>query len=142
MRWVGIAIRIVFALLLISGALIGPVTPFWQVVRGAVYIIGVLMFISALDDRLDMVDLTLYGISASSDGPPASKRLFERAIFIFLFWFISVAFGLVLFSFPVGWPVSDSHGPEYFLVGTLIGVVAYLSSVGWYRKSMRRRCGY
>lgn len=142
MRWVVTAVRVLFSLLLISGALIGPVGPVWQIVGGAAYIVGVLMFISALDDRLDMVDLTLYGISADGDGPLSPKRLFERAIFVFLFWFIAVALGLVLFSFPVAWPISQSRGPGFFLAGTLIGVVMYLAAVGWYRKSTRRRYGY
>ena len=142
MRWVILAIRTVFGLALISGALIAPETPWWQIVGGIAYVIGVLRLITTFDDDLDVVDLVLYGITGPDSSPLTPKSVFGRAFVVLVFWFLTLAFGMLLTVIPiVPWP-GRSLGPGYFLIGTLVGAVIYLALAGWYRKSMRRRYGY
>ena len=143
MRWVVLTIRLVFAFVVMSGVLIAPEIPVWQVVGGAAYVIGVLRLITTFDDDLDVVDLVLYGISGPDDNPLTPKSIFGRAFVVLVFWFLTIAFGTLLVGIPVvPWPDHRSLGPGYFLVGTLVGAVLYLAAAGWYRKSMRRRYGY
>lgn len=144
MRWVGIALRMVFGLAMMSGPLVAPKAPLWQVIGGISYALGVLQLITLLDDDLDILAyLAIDGVSGPDKSPFAARCLLVRILVVLAFWLILLAVGWVLLPLSiVTWPMDRAVSPWYYLVGTLIGAVIYLVAVGWYRKSMRRRYGY
>ena len=127
--------------------------PGWQFIAGFFYPIGVLVFLNLLDGELDIVDVALWGMAGSRDSPLTPKSLLGRAFAVLAFWFVVLAMGLLVSIFPLGDTLFHVHAESprdlegaasmpYFLAGTLVGAVIYLTAVGWYRKSMRRRYGY
>jgi len=144
MRWVVVAIRVLLSLVLMSGPLIAPAVPVWQVIAGVLWPIGLIELFRLLDGGdLDIVDIALFGVVRGSDDGQKPKRVLDRIVALFALWFIVTILGLLFDQVPVMiYAIERSISPLYFLSGTFAGMVLYLATVAWYQKSMRRRYGY
>lgn len=144
MRWAVLVVRFLIGISLVLGLFIVPRTPLWLFVGGISYVLGVLLVITALDADLDILAyLAIGGVTGPGTSPLSARSLLMRVLAVVAFWLVLLAVGWILLPFSiVAWRENGAVRPWHFLVGTLLGTVAYLAAIGWYRKSMRRRYGY